>query len=393
MTHWIVVVLFLLFGLSPISAKVKPEVNFTLAGKIKGQLSGKIILSYQSNSGYKSDTATIKNSFFEFKGYVIEPTSAWLKVDGDESLRVWLESGKLRVILSEEDSQNVQVIGSKTQDELVDFKKHLSPVVYKRDSIRAVIHLIRDSVEELKNADQKQVLEKKENTLWLLLNQQNERITSLRIQYIKCHPKSFIAIEELYELNRNDQIALDSLVAIFNSFDPVVQKGYVGQEIRKDIALKTNNKIGAIAPDFDTVDRNNRVVKLSDFRGKSIVLIDFWASWCSPCRKSFINLRPLYERLHSKGFEIIAVDMDYSGNEKAWAEAIEKDGISMWYHVKAGNDFPRKIAEGDIYSKYFVQAIPRKILIDKDGVIVGNWEGTGENTEKDVANKIKELLE
>lgn len=393
MKHWIFIVPFFLLSISGISAKTKSEPNFTLTGKIKGQLSGKITLSYQSNSVYKSDTVDIKNGLFKFTGYIVEPTSAWLNGDNDNSTRIWLESGKLQITVTKNDFEKAVLTGSKTQNESMDYKKFVSVVVDKRDSIRTIINLTRDSIKNVKNPDLKQVLEKKVDALWSLWSEANDKIPARSIQYIKLHPESFIAIDQLYMLDRNDRISVDSVAAIFNKFNTYVQKGKVGQEIYKDVLIKTNNKIGAMAPDFNVPDRNNKNVKLSDFKGKSIVLLDFWASWCSPCRQSFKSLKPLYQRLHSKGFEVIAIDTDRSGDDKAWAAAIEKDSISMWYHVKVAKDYPHnKITDEDIYSKYFVQGIPRKILIDKNGIIIGNWMGTDENIEKEVATKIEELL-
>jgi peroxiredoxin len=310
----------------------------------------------------------------------------------NNNARIWLEPGKLQITATINHFEKAVLTGSKTQNESMDYKKFVSVVVDKRDSIRTIINLTSDSIKNVKNPELKQVLEKKVDNLWSLWGIQNDKIPDRSIQYIKLHSKSFIAIDELYSLNRNDKISLDSMVAIFSRFDTIVQKGKVGQEISKDILLKVNNKIGVIAPDFNVPDKNNKNVKLSDFKGNSIVLLDFWASWCGPCRQSFKSLKPLYHRLHAKGFEVIAIDIDYSGDDKAWAAAIEKDSISMWNHVKVGKDFPMKITENDIYSKYFVQGIPRKILIDKNGIIVGNWMGTDEDIEKEVANKIEELL-
>jgi peroxiredoxin len=393
MKHFFFIVPFFLLSILGISAKTNSEPNFTLTGKIKGQLYGKITLSYQSNSVYKRDTANIKDGLFKFTGYILEPTSAWLDGGNENGTDIWLEPAKLQIMLTKNHFEKSVLTGSKTQNESMDYKKFLSVVVDKRDSIRTIINLTRDSIKNVKNTELKQVLEKKVDNLWSLWSEANDKIPARNIQYIKLHPKSFIAINELYMLNRNDKISLDSMVAIFSKFDIKVQKGSVGKEIHKDILIKTNNKIGAIAPDFNVPDRNNKNVKLSDFKGKSIVLLDFWASWCSPCRQSFKSLKPLYQRLHSKGFEVIAIDTDRSGDDKAWAAAIEKDSISMWYHVKVAKDYPHnKITDEDIYSKYFVQGIPRKILIDKNGIIVGNWMGTSENIEKEVIAKIEELL-
>jgi len=393
MKHWIFIVPYILLNTSGISAKTKSEPDFTLAGKIKGPLSGKIALTYESSSGYKSDTVEIKKGLFNFTGFIAEPTMACLSGGNENSTRIWIEPGKMHISVTKNDFEKAILTGSKTQNESLVYNKFVSVVVDKRDSIRAIINATKDSLKNAKNPGLKQVLGKRVDELWSLWDAANNKIPDRIIQYIKLHPKSYIAIDQLYMLNKNEKISLDSISALFNGFDAPVQKGRTGEEIHKDIVIKTNNKIGAIAPEFTVPDINNKIVKLSDFKGKSIVLLDFWASWCSPCRHSFKSLKPLYQRLHSKGFEVIAIDTDRFGDDNAWATAIKKDSISMWHHVKVAKDFPHnKITNEDIYSKYFVQSIPRKILIDKNGIIVGNWMGTDENIEKEVATKIEALV-
>jgi len=132
---------------------------------------------------------------------------------------------------------------------------------------------------------------------------------------------------------------------------------------------KVGTRIGNIAPDIEYKSPNGSTYKLSDLRGK-IVLIDFWASWCGPCRKVNPSLVALYDKYNkakfktAKGFEIYSVSLDKSVD--SWKNAIEKDGLSWKYHVsdlKGWSSVPAK--------EYRVRSIPQSFLIDENGIIIG----------------------
>jgi len=113
------------------------------------------------------------------------------------------------------------------------------------------------------------------------------------------------------------------------------------------------------------------------------VLLDFWASWCAPCRKGNPHLLELYERYRSRGLEIIGVSDDDSKPE-AWKKAVEKDGIGVWKHVLRGL---KRTANGgydnseDKSKSYGIHTLPTKILIDPTGKIIGRYGGGGEQEE------------
>jgi thiol-disulfide isomerase/thioredoxin len=123
-------------------------------------------------------------------------------------------------------------------------------------------------------------------------------------------------------------------------------------------------------------------LKLTDFRGK-YVLVDFWASWCVPCRAGNPHLLSLYAKYKDKGFEIIGVSDDDS-NHEAWKKAVEKDGIGVWKHVLRGLKRDPNSEYGfdksaSISDRYGISSLPTKILIDPAGVIIGRYGGGGED--------------
>ncbi len=130
---------------------------------------------------------------------------------------------------------------------------------------------------------------------------------------------------------------------------------------------KKKIKTGTILANFKAADINGQRISLSQFKGK-YVLLDFWASWCVPCRKAMPHLKEVYNDYHSKGFEIITISID--DNRKNWEDAVKKEEISNWYNV-IKNEETNKIFQA-------VQFVPAQLLIDLTGRII--WNSNDDNT-------------
>ena len=120
--------------------------------------------------------------------------------------------------------------------------------------------------------------------------------------------------------------------------------------------------VGAMAPDFTMNDPEGKPIQLASLKGK-IVLVDFWASWCGPCRQENPNVVKLYQQFHSKGFEILGVSLDKTKED--WLKAIKDDNLA-WIHVSDLQFWQNAAAR-----LYGVNAIPQSFLLDKDGKIIG----------------------
>lgn len=187
--------------------------------------------------------------------------------------------------------------------------------------------------------------------------------------YIKANPSSSLSA---YILNFYVAIldidfsekTVEKVNLLYTQLSENGKKSYYGKRFKKKLDSFTIN-IGTLAPVLVQNDVLGNLISLADFKGK-YVLLDFWASWCGPCREDFPELKKLYLENKEFGFEIIGISKDT--DTLAYHKAIEKDGINIWRNA---------LITEQIEKFYFISAIPMKFLIDRDGIVVGVWQGGG----------------
>ncbi len=138
----------------------------------------------------------------------------------------------------------------------------------------------------------------------------------------------------------------------------------------------------SLAPDFSWKDNDDEIIKLSDLKGK-VVILDFWATWCGPCRETIPHVKTIYEKYKDKGVEVIGINMDESSKIDAVVEFIKTNG--MKYQVISD-------AKGNVASQYGVTSIPRFFIIDKNGYIDKMFIGYDPEMETKIGNEIDKLL-
>jgi thiol-disulfide isomerase/thioredoxin len=320
--------------------------QFILIGKITDQDSGSIILQYGILSAFHSDTSIVKNGNFQFRGFLEEPTFSLIKENSQSNrTNLYLEPGVMNITLSKRNFKNFTLTGSKSQEELNSLNKSL---------------------------------------------ESNNNHDSVLIKFVFNNPKSYLAPYYLQDLGFTAKISLDSLKLLFNRLDTAIQKSKFGRITKGVIKGIENTTAGNYASDFKAIDVNNQTLTLSQFKNKNIVLLDFWASWCIPCRESMPHLKTLYNKYHSKGLEIIGIaSMDK--NRQTWESAIKEDSTFMWYHIATFFQNGETINE-DVTFDYPVGPIPRTILIYKDGKVLGNWVGNRKENEISLDNKLEMLF-
>jgi peroxiredoxin len=175
--------------------------------------------------------------------------------------------------------------------------------------------------------------------------------------FVSGHPDSFISLLALSEGNFD----FKELDALYNSLSERIKNTDMGQTIGAEIRLAKHTAIGSKAPDFAQNNDSGKSVKLSEFKGK-YVLIDFWASWCGPCRRENPNVVKAYHAFKDKNFTILGVSLDES--KTAWLNAVRKDGLT-WTQVSDLKGWQNSAA-----ALFGIKSIPQNFLIDPNGVIV-----------------------
>ena len=206
-----------------------------------------------------------------------------------------------------------------------------------------------------------------------------ERVTELMNKHIQSHPDVEVAAFMYYLYNRETPV--DAYEEGFNRFTEKVKNSEMARQAREEIVVRKATAPGMVAPDFTLNDPEGNPVTLSSLRGQ-YVLVDFWASWCKPCRQGIPGLKELYAKYHDKGFEILGVSDDTK--EEAWKKALAEENMP-WIHVC--DEFPEKYKPSRVGTLYGVHYIPCYFLLDKEGRIIGKMD------HDELAAKLAELLD
>jgi thiol-disulfide isomerase/thioredoxin len=332
--------------------------KFSLHGEINGQDSGIVVVGYMSDSIYIYDSIRVKNGKFNLIGRILEPTMATIRDGNDLELAVvYLEPQKMKIAIFNDRLLRCNMTGSKTQNEFASLNK-MEEAIYERLLIlKEQSQNINDSLKISKDGPAKLLLEKKGEAIDSIRSQTRDELYPMELKFVLENPKSFVSSNYLHKLFNNEFISLDSVKTIFNGLDSSIQNSRYGKLIIEDIRKKENIRIGNQAPDFKATDLNEQVVTLSQFKGNRLVLLDFWASWCVPCRKNLPHVKAVYEKYHLKGLEVIAVSVDEKRN--SWIEAIKQDGINKWHNILIAEKWPiGPWTNDDIYQNYYYNGIP-----------------------------------
>jgi peroxiredoxin len=375
MKHIIVLTLALL----PLAIFAQSEF-FTINGTV-GKLNtpSKVYLSFRQDKKTITDSATIKNGMFELKGKVSYPVKAKLilnhtgKVVQNQQttdfIELYLEKGIITVT-SKDSLIKAAIVGPVVNAENRRLTEQLATAQNQKKVIMAEYYAASDEKKSSKEFQDE--TEKKYNAIL-------KEIQRIETAFIRDNPNSYVSLDIVR--NTGGSIPnVEVLDSLFKSLTERVRNSTLGKELSERIDKLKLVAVGAMAPDFTQMTPDNRPVKLSDFKGK-YVLIDFWASWCGPCRAENPNVVKVYNQYKDRGFTILGISLDNEKAREAWLKAITKDQLT-WTQVSDLKGWYNEVA-----ALYSVKAIPQNFLIDPSGKIIAKNLRGGE-----LEVKLKEIF-
>jgi peroxiredoxin len=307
---------------------------------------------YTKDKPVEKDTVEIKAGKFVFNGRINAPALASITIL-PQKLRIslFVEPGVVKVnadIINKD--KNGELIASVQNSKSNDYYRQINS--FFRSKIDSVYELYRNEKDDAKKA-----------ALYSSLESYQDKAREKGIEWVEQNLNSAVAAYYMIFNTNDNYLSFERLAKIVNGFGAEAKASVYYEKVKKDFDDVAKIQPGKPAPDFTLLTPEGKPLSLSSFKGK-YVLIDFWASWCIPCRQSFPKMKELYEKYKGSNFEILGVSDD--SKKEAWIKALNDDKLT-WPQVV--DEFPEKYAPARVGTLYAVHFIPSTVLIDKEGKI------------------------
>lgn len=344
-------------AITMVSCNQSDNNQYEIKGTAEGVENGKkvfIQIMDEKNTPTEIDTAVVTNGKFEFKGELKETELAYLKFDLDGSMPFFLENGKIDIVFDKDSTFKSTAKGTYNNDILAEFNTKSVAIGKKLANFqKRNLAKIRLAQQNNDTVTVNQIMKEHKSF--------QKEMDSYSEEFITKNTNAILSALLIENFINQKELELTKIQSYFNALTDNVKKSKSGQKVQKLLDAITSVEVGKKAPDFSAPSPDGKTISLKESLGK-VTIIDFWASWCGPCRMENPNVVAMYNELHEKGLNIIGVSLDK--DEAKWKEAIEKDGLT-WNHVSNLKFWQDPIAE-----MYNVKAIPATFILDANGVIV-----------------------
>lgn len=321
--------------------------NFQIKGKSHKGPAKAYLYRFDKGRVNLVDSSIVKKNTYSFSGTIGMPEMAYLSFDKVNKLPVFLEATTIETVSTGNHVDSLKISGSKSHDEFDAFAQKMK--TYENQIAEFMVRYRANA-----DAEVAKELEKEYEGI-------DQAMNGFVGSFIRDNNQSFVSP---YLISRYSMYSaeIQELRDLLATLDESVSGSKYVPGIEQRIADLAKTEIGIQLPDFSQNNADGKEVNIADFRGQ-YVLIDFWASWCGPCRKENPNVVAAYEKYKDKNFTILGVSLD--NNREKWLAAIEKDGLA-WSHVSDLQGWSNAVADG-----FGVKSIPFSILIDPKGKIIG----------------------
>lgn len=336
--------------------------EFLITGTADGVKNGKkVFVETQTETGFiAKDTAVVENGKFELKGTSETIDLGFIRIEDQSiSLPIILEEGKISVAIKTDTILNSKIGGTDNNDKFQSFNDASKVVVNKKLKFeKANLERITAAKKANDTVTVNQIMKE--------YGKFQEDLNKVSKNFIKNNPDAYLSVLLLENFLMRQYLTAEEITSYFAKIDKSLLNTKSAKNIKKVLDAIKNDpaakvEVGGKAPDFSAKNPEGKQISLKESMGK-VTIIDFWASWCGPCRGENPNVVALYKEMHTKGLNIIGVSLDKDAAK--WKEAIAKDGL-VWPQISNLKFWDEPIAK-----QYNVESIPATFILDAKGVIV-----------------------